>query len=359
MFSLKTIDLAIGVVLLYLLLTFVASALLELFSMAANWRGQMLHDAIGNMLKNSTLATVEEIYSHPQILALCRGGAARSRLDLVERVGWKVDNGGTPPSYIPAATFSGAMLETVLNRAETEVELSPDGVVLALQILLKQKVHTSHTKCACCARSCEKDALQSVLRTTMATQGNSVQAVRFAIEKWFNDSMDRVSGWYKRRTQCCLLAIGIAIAYGANVSTIAVSRWLWQSDAARQAVVAAANEMVAKGQPQQAQGSGNQAPPPGNALASGGSPAPATPEDLAKRIADVDRRVVELQYPVGWSASYLQPAAGQQPNRGWLPEYLVGGLLTAIAISMGSTFWFDALQNLLKIRGSGPKPSGR
>src|ERR1035438_268283 len=107
MLSVKTIDLAIGMALLYLLLTFAASALLELVSLAANWRPQMLHDGIANMLKDSSLATVDEIYDHPQILALNRGNAAPSRVDWVERFGWKPPRvggwqHGTPPSYIPA-----------------------------------------------------------------------------------------------------------------------------------------------------------------------------------------------------------------------------------------------------------------
>jgi hypothetical protein len=336
MLSVKTIDLAIGVVLLYLLLTFAASALLELLSVAANWRAQMLHDAVANMLQDSTLATVEDIYNNPQILALSRNNAAPSKFDFVDKFGWKpprdgTPNGGTPPSYIPAASFSGAVLEAVLNRADGPFELSPDGVVKALRHLLTQKVHTSHKKCACCAKTCDEDALQSVLRTTLATQGASIQAIRFAIEKWFNDTMDRVSGWYKRRTQCCLLFIGLAIAYGGNVSTVEVARWLWQSDSARQAVVAAATEMAAKGLPQP----------------------PKTVDAMADRIVWVDRRIVDLQYPVGWKM------AGLKDPMSWLGGYLVGCLLTAIAISMGSTFWFDALQNLVKIRGAGPKPGGR
>ena len=112
MFSVKTIDLAIGVVLLYLLLTFAASALLELISIVANWRAQMLYDAIANMLQDSTLATVEDIYDNPLILALSRDNAAPSKVDWVEKFGWKpprdgTPKGGTPPSYIPAASFSG------------------------------------------------------------------------------------------------------------------------------------------------------------------------------------------------------------------------------------------------------------
>jgi len=364
MFSLKTIDVAIGVVLLYLLLTFAAATLLEMFSVIRNWRAQMLHDAIGNMLQHSSLASVDDIYDHPQILALCRNDAAFSWIDVVERFGWTPKHGGTPPSYIPPTNFSGAVLETVLSHAAHGFELSPEGVVKALQHLLNNKADNLQNGHADATKPCKDDALRSLLRTTLATQGASIQAIRFAIEKWFNDTMDRASGWYKRRTQCCLLAIGLAIAYGGNVTTIAVARWLWQSDSARQAVVAAATDMVARGAGRPSQASGSETPPqsgvPSNSSNAGqgsqpSKASPPSPSELADKIVEIDRKIVDLQYPVGWQAAYLNNAT----KLSWLPEYIVCGLLTAIAISMGSTFWFDSLQNLIRIRGAGPKPSTR
>jgi hypothetical protein len=342
MISLKTIDVAIGVAFLYLLITFAAAALVEILSTARNWRAKMLHDAIANMLNNSSLADVEEIYNNPLVLALCRNEAAPSRVDLLERFGWRAAHGGTPPSYIPAVTFSGAVLEALMNRAESEFKLSPEGTVDLIRGLLNAQVHTSHTKCACCAKACTEDALQSVLRTTLATQGASIQAVRFAIEKWFNDTMDRASGWYKRRTQSCLLLIGLAIAFGGNISTIAVAGWLWRSDAARQAVITAAADRVAKGPQSATQPSG------------GTQPSSGSLGSVASEIVNLDQQIVGLQYPIGWKAAYLRADWTL-----WLPEYVFGGLLTAIAISMGSSFWFDAVQNLIRVRGAGPKPSSR
>jgi hypothetical protein len=343
MLSLKTIDIAIGVALLYLLLTFAAGALVELVSSLANWRAKILHDAIGNMLQNSPLASVDEIYANPQVLALCRNDAAPSRADLMEPFGWRPANGGTPPSYIPSATFSGAVLDTIMTRARSEFELSPEGVVGLIRGLVSAPAQPSNTSGA-------EDALQSVLRTTLATQGTSIQAVRFAIEKWFNDTMDRAGGWYKRRTQSCLLLIGIAVAFGGNVSTIAVARWLWQSDAARQAMVTAAAEQIAKGAPRADQTS--LAPQQTGKTGESTQPRALSPAFTAREIVDLDKKIVDLQYPIGWKASYLGESF-------WFPEYIIGALITAIAISMGSAFWFDALQNLIKLRGTGPKPGAR
>jgi hypothetical protein len=76
-------------------------------------------------------------------------------------------------------------------------------------------------------------------------------------------------------------------------------------------------------------------------------------KDLAEQIGEADRQITTLQYPVGW----YDPTA--KKPRDWSWQFVVGALITAISISMGGTFWFDALQNLVRIRGTGPKPTAR
>ena len=70
MVPLKTIDVAIGIAFLYLLITFGASVIVEMISTARNWRAYMLHDTIKNMLGEKSLVSVADIYENPQILAL-------------------------------------------------------------------------------------------------------------------------------------------------------------------------------------------------------------------------------------------------------------------------------------------------
>jgi len=161
-------------------------------------------------------------------------------------------------------------------------ELTPEGFIKAL----RERVADANGS----------DALLSVLRTTLATQGSSIQAVRLAIEKWFNDSMVRASGWYKRRTQVWLLAFGLLIAVGGHVDTIAISQWLWSGDAARQSVMAAAQSNA---------GRGNSAAAP-----------PTAAEmkkyftDVAEQMGEADRQITNLQYPISW----YDPTKNQTPR---------------------------------------------
>jgi hypothetical protein len=331
---LKPLDVAIGLVFLFLLVTFLASALLEMISTIRNWRAEMLHGAISNMLRGSALATADQVYADPQIVALGRDAAAHSWVDLFEAFGWREPISNKPqPSYIPAATFSAAVLQLLAPG-----QLSPANTVAAIQSKLAPPPGPAPA-------SAPADALHSVLATALATQGDSVQAIKLAIEKWFNDTMDRASGWYKRRTQAALLLIGLAIALGGNIDAVGVGLWLWKGDAARQAVVAAASD-YAKGLPaavvKASDGKSDTTAAIGQQL-----------QQFGQQLIQTDTVLTSLQYPIGW------PLAPGTFGLQWFLQYLMGCLIVAVAVSMGSSFWFDALQSLLKIRSAGPKPGGR
>src|ERR1700688_5761 len=75
-----------------------------------------------------------------------------------------------------------------------------------------------------------------------------VNKVQDSIEAWYNSSMDRVAGWYKRRSQIFILAIGFVLAIGMNADCIVIAQRLSRDASLRQAVVAMA-EQTAKNAP--------------------------------------------------------------------------------------------------------------
>ena len=52
--------------------------------------------------------------------------------------------------------------------------------------------------------------------------------------------MDRVSGWYKRRTQLALFVIALTIVGAINGDSFTLAQRLWKDEALRTAVVSAA-----------------------------------------------------------------------------------------------------------------------
>ncbi len=57
------------------------------------------------------------------------------------------------------------------------------------------------------------------------------------LEVWFNDQMNRVSGWYKRQAQWILFLLGLLMAIGFNIDTIDIANRLSKDKSARDKLV--------------------------------------------------------------------------------------------------------------------------
>src|SRR5256885_8056764 len=73
--------------------------------------------------------------------------------------------------------------------------------------------------------------------------------VRKNIENWFDSSMDRVSGFYKRRSQLIIMVMGLLLSVGMNVNSITLVRALSTDRAMRDSLVAAAQEYARSNPP--------------------------------------------------------------------------------------------------------------
>jgi hypothetical protein len=62
--------------------------------------------------------------------------------------------------------------------------------------------------------------LRENLRSLFVVAEDDVQKFKASVEGWFNATMDRVSGWYKRFAQKWMILIGLALAVMLNVDTI-------------------------------------------------------------------------------------------------------------------------------------------
>ena len=125
--------------------------------------------------------------------------------------------------------------------------------------------------------------------------GDCLQALRNNIESWFNDSMDRLSGRYKRKAQLTAFLIGLGIAAVLNVDTINVSNQLWREPIVRQAINANATRIL--------QQSGETNPP--------------AITDLVVALQD---QFLNISLPIGWRFDSSSTLAGQAcsflPNPG-------------------------------------------
>ncbi len=181
---------------------------------------------------------------------------------------------------------------------------------------------------------------------------------RQKIEAWFDDTMDRVSGWYKRSTQTRALLLAVLITLLLNADTLKMAQTLWTHPAITAAVVEAAKERLGKGQPDEETGSMVTYDKPNDPTAS--SPKILPPNDA---ISPEENKL--LGQITGWGSDWLPEwkkihADSGQGLSDWLvfllKSRLLGWVITALAVSIGAPFWFDTLNRFMNIRNAGRAP---
>jgi hypothetical protein len=205
------IETAIGLVFVYLLLSMVCSALQEWIATLLGLRAKTLFEGISKMLCGDVNLR-DQIYAHPLIDGLSR----KSWLDkLLKRT--------ARPSYISPSTFSKAFIAVAAGPQALVADANPTKASNG------QPLHAN---------------TQELIATFRAITPGSIDGVRKNVEEWYNDAMDRVSGWYKRKTQGILLILGLAVAIAFNADTIMLARAFWADPNLRAGVVTAAQQYV-------------------------------------------------------------------------------------------------------------------
>lgn len=180
------------------------------------------------------------------------------------------------------------------------------------------------------------------------------------VERWFNSSMDRLSGVFKRYNQALALILGIIFSLMLNVDSINLAQYLWREPTVRQIIVSQA----AKFQPAE-------------------TPSAASPQEAVQQFT---QQFYGLNLPMGWDVQRYASAAWYNPDCQLFPhggQYfgipilgsricltqphtsgqtnialkLFGILITAGATAQGAPFWFDMLKRLVNLRGTGPNPA--
>jgi hypothetical protein len=298
--SYPAIDVAIGLVVMFFVLSVVCSAIQELLATLADQRAKDLRAGLREILDEPTATAVEE------------------RLP------------GDRRSYIDPRQFSLALLDTLAPGADHPGLLA---------------------KAAETAATIENPGVKGPLVRALKDAQNNVAAARTEIEAWFNASMDRVSGTYKRRVQYLLLAIAAAVAIGANADTFQVANKLWADPALRASLVSQSNQILQQGGSAGQGGSAAQGAPVVHCPGSNQSVKTCIQSKLDNVASGVDS-VDKLKLPIGWTKE-------NTPNRvsEWVAK-VFGLLITILALSLGAPFWFDVLGKLSRLRATGAKPAG-
>lgn len=140
------------------------------------------------------------------------------------------------PSYISSQSFSTVLLEvlkTDFNEKINNPQLQNSSDIIKIRELLKHYETDSGNKEP---RFLDKDTRQ-ILQKYLEESQFKIENFSKKLEEWFDDTMKRVSGWYKRQIQFTLFAIGLVLAITFNVDTIKIANKLSVDKDAREKMV--------------------------------------------------------------------------------------------------------------------------
>jgi hypothetical protein len=312
MFGSHVLETAVGLALIYFVVSAFASAVNEAISALLDLRAKDLEAALKNMLaqdpqpaplaaaaaagsaaapaasatasQDSSLATA--VLSHPMVQNLCAPNL----------FGKGVGN----PSYLDPKVFSATLLDVLAPGSENSFAA------------VRESISNSKNK-----------ELRATLLPLVDRASGDLAGARANIEAWFDQAMQRLSGRYKRRSHLVLFALGLLLAIGLNLDTIRAVKTLWTAPVAREQLLEQAKKIA----------------PSSNSSAGAAQSLPGAAVDFTAQYS-------AMATPLGWA---------EKPR----PISALGWLLTAIAVSFGAPFWFDLLNKTLGLnaRLSGEKPA--
>ena len=301
----------IGLSFVYLLLGLITSWVQEMIVAFTGWRAKQLERIIRSMLDPSALQgedktqelaagvklLTERFYDQPIIASLTRASSPDKN---------------RKPSYISARDFSTSLYQCIAlntSNAQEGFKAFKKGV---------GELPNSRTK----------ELLEVFISQTEEQFSDAAQIVvdlRSRMESWFDKTMERASGWYKRNAQVWSCVIGFLLAIAFNASTFEVASTLWQDQPLRDHVYEEARSALDSADP-----AGDQIP------------------------AELFNQMSSLNLPIGWEEGNYPQDSGDTLRfvLDWVIHSL-GILFTGLAVSLGAPFWFDLLSRFMNFRGAG------
>ncbi len=294
------LQVVIGLIFVLLLLSLLATTMMELVASAFGLRGRNLEKALRNMLASTD--------ADDQLVEAFKNNS------LYKQLSYKYGTKRYSPSYLSDRSFQSILMDIILegegfDRLEEKIQQLPDH------------------------------DLKNVLQQFVREAEHDVEAFKGKVRTWYNDVMDRASGWYKRYTQKILVSMGFFIAIVFNADTLAIYERLESDPETLQQVLTLAEDYV-NGK------DGLEIAPP--------SLSPEFNQSLAKLEDMVNNQIESVKSPLGlgWKNVVWSEVT-------WYDALLklLGWSVTALAVSLGAPFWFDLLRKLVNIRSSGNKPT--
>ncbi len=241
------IDVFVGLTLIFCLYSFLATMIKELIASVFTLRAKELEKAITRMLTDENFESplkkklLDAFHNHALFKYMSSSKSSRCK-----------------PSYISPANFSKIMIDILKEFGGSTNQLKFDQekgdgdknklifkqMNFGLEECLKsdKKENGNENVTAGLVEkgnegNIPKSDTVKLLSSFISDANNDIEKFKTAMEQWFNDTMDRTTGWYKRQSQWIILVIGFVLAIIFNVNTFEIIKNLSKDKTAREQMV--------------------------------------------------------------------------------------------------------------------------
>lgn len=326
MFNSAIMDIAVSLSFTYLFIAILISSINEWLQSAIwNSRGETLKNTIQNLLFDERWKLIAgKIFDNPFIQSLKK----------------KEENF---PSYIPARNFSLSLLGIIRESGkDTEAAVEAFNASQIRKILKENELITGETK--------------TILINLLDRAEDSYEKFLAGLEQFYNDAMDRASGWYKKKIKKILFALALLSSILLNIDSINIAKTLWDYP------------LIAKQAADFASSNISLIDTTGGKFIITDSKFDETDNISSDSLKEANDHLKPAQnilktkslldsfpIPIGWTDGNFPSISQGFDFIPWISK-AIGWLITALAASLGAPFWFDLMNKFVNLRGTGKKP---
>lgn len=337
------VDVAISLILVFLVLSLVVTAINELISIQLNKRPKMLLQTIVRLIDNPELLT--RFYANGHI---ANGGEASKAGVKVPQTAEKNLKSATYPDVKSAERDYLAGHASYISARNFARALS-----MSLEAMDKSGANDALGKVKGAIAALPESRIRDVVEKAVDASGTSMAAFETNLAAWFDSTQERVTGAYARYQKYLALVVASVIVLVFNADTVRLARELQINQAMREQLVKVAEGVVEKGL---------------ESCDSAGDREDCLVKQIRSQFAGLS------PVPFGWaddpfyeSLQRIGAAEAAEPLPGAAPGSLIYGgvskllglIVTILAASIGAPFWFDMLSKFVNIRGAGIKPEAK
>ncbi len=285
------IDVALGLISFFLVMSLSVTAVQGWLSSILKLRGKNLRKGIENLTDHKI---AEKIYTHPLMKTM-----------------------GSNPSYLKSKYFAQILIDIIDKKAPLNEKSNVKALI--------DKI--------------ENEDLKKIFQILNIKPNDKIEELEKKISDWFDTGMERVSGWYQRKMQTISIIISAFLVIIINADALNIAQALFQEDALR-AKTSAIVDQISKENSELTEANKEQntlLQNLENQLKITDFPIGWRNENWNKYKSEFNKEECTMNMLICIWFIILK---------------LFGWLITISAVSLGAPFWFDLIGKVANIRNS-------